>query len=71
MEEPWSSVVRDETESNIIPWRSHTYGVSPDWVNEVWCTVACNSNNCKFVLSTTLEWRMTQKTKRDELREGA
>lgn len=64
MEEPWSSIIRDETESNIIPYRrSHTYGVSPDWVNEVRCTIACNSDNGKFVLSAVLEWRTTQKTK--------
>lgn len=63
MEEPWSSVVRDEPESNVIPWSSHAYGVSPDWVNEVRCAVACNSNNGKFVLLAALERRTTQKTK--------
>jgi len=62
MEEPWSSVVRDETESNVISFHSHIYSVSPHWVNEVWCAVACNSNDCKFVLSAALERGMTQKT---------
>jgi hypothetical protein len=62
MDKPRSRIVRDETYCNVIPCRSHTYGVSPDWVDEVWCVVACNSNDSKFVLSAALERGMTQKT---------
>ena len=62
VKEPWSSIVRDKTYRHVIPCSSHTYRVSPDWVNEVRCRMPRNSNNGEIVLSSLLEGRMTRKT---------
>ena len=50
MQEPRSRIVRNKTYSHHITYFSHTYGVSPDWVDEVRCTVSSNSYNSKIML---------------------
>jgi len=63
MEEPWPRIIRDKTYSHIIPLRSHSYGVSPNWVDKVRCAITRNPHNSEIVLSRTLERRMQPKAK--------
>ena len=63
MEEPRSRIIRDESYSHVIPLTPHTYGVSPDWVDEVRCTVTSNSHNGKIMLSSASEQRMSRRGK--------
>jgi hypothetical protein len=61
MEEPWPRIIRNESYGHVIPSSTHTYCVSPDWVDEVRCTVTRNSYNGKIVLSSALELTISRR----------
>ena len=50
VEEPWTRVVRSESDRNKVVCTSDVHDVSPDWIDVVVDCTPCTSNHAEGVL---------------------